>query len=87
MGLGANLWEVLKVGLSVDRSVLAAVWGRIQLHVEDVEDEAVERWAQAVTQPPDTCHHPLAHSCEMTANNNLSSGLHSTFTSPGKLKR
>lgn len=31
----------------------------LELHVEDVEDEAVESGAQAVAQPPDSRYHPL----------------------------
>lgn len=82
--LGANLWEELKVGLSMDRSVPVAIWGRIQLHVEDVEDEAVERRPQAVTQTPDPRHHPLAHPCGMSANIYfVLVGFYSTFNSQG----
>lgn len=33
----------------------------IQLHVEEIEDEAIERWSQAITQPPNSSDHPLHH--------------------------
>lgn len=32
-----------------------------ELHVEQVEDEAVERWTQTVTQSSDSRDHPLHH--------------------------
>lgn len=35
-----------------------------QLHVEDVEDEAVQGRAQTVAQPPDPRYHPLHDTCE-----------------------
>ena len=32
-----------------------------QLHMEQVEDEAVQRRTQTVTQAPDPCYHALNH--------------------------
>lgn len=35
----------------------------VELHVEEEEDESVERWAEAVTKPSDARYHPLDDAC------------------------
>ena len=38
----------------------------VEVHVEEVEDEAKESRSQAIAQTPDPRDHALSHSCEMS---------------------
>lgn len=61
----------LLVELSVTLHILTSIRHLIQLHVKDVEDEAVESWAESVAQTTDPSYHSLAHTCTHTHTHSL----------------
>lgn len=53
----------LLVELSVTLNIFTSIRNLIQLHVKDVEDEAVESWTESITQTTDPRYHSLTHTC------------------------
>lgn len=49
--------------LIVTLSIIPSIRNLVQLYVKDVEDEAVESWAESVTQTTNPCYHSLTHTC------------------------